>query len=215
MCIINFLNEYSGALTFLITAIYVIATIVICFANYTSAKVTKEQLQESKKQLEESKNQLRESKRQYEDTKRLNMMPYLQAESASGFTDHSLKLILKDDDLNGSEFFITIRIKNIGIGTAKDIRYKWNNFTGSYDRENFPIRALQSGEGQSISISFTYPRVVADCTMASLDLTYEDLLENSYTQRLLFSFEKYPRELRFKSHVMYPPCIIDKENCHA
>lgn len=215
MCIIEFLNKYDGALMVIITAIYVIATIVICIANYTSAKATKAQLEESKKQLEESKKQLKESKRQYEDTKRLNMMPYLQAETARGPTDHDLELVLNADDLGGGNYILKIQIKNIGNGTAKDIRYKWNNFTGSFDRGDFPIRALQSGDGQSITISLTRPSFFADYTIASFDLTYEDLLENSYTQRLLFCFEKTQAGLSLKSYFMCPPYAVDKEDDNA
>lgn len=37
-----------------ITAIYVLATIIICFANYKSAKATREQVAEAKRQYEES-----------------------------------------------------------------------------------------------------------------------------------------------------------------
>lgn len=201
MCIIEFLNDYNGALMVIITTIYVVATIIICIANYNSAKATREQL--------------KESKHQYEDTRRLSMMPYLQAETASGLTDYGLKLALKTDDLDGGTYVLKIQIKNIGNGTAKDIRYKWNNFTESYDQGDFPIRALQSGDRQSISISFAQPRVIADYTMASFDLTYEDLLENTYTQRLMFCFEKSQTGLRLKNHAMCPPYVVDKENTNA
>ena len=37
-----------------ITAVYVVATIFICWANIRSAKATKEQIEESKRQFEES-----------------------------------------------------------------------------------------------------------------------------------------------------------------
>ena len=184
-----------------ITAIYVVATIFICKANIKSAQTTKEQIEESK--------------RQYEETKRLGMMPYFQAETFDGLTDHKLKLILKDDDFNGGDYILHIRIKNIGNGTAKDIRYKWNNFTQCYDKGIFPIRALKSGDGQSISISFARPAIIADYTMASFDLTYEDLLENSYMQRLVFCFEKGKTGLTLKSYAMCPPCVLDKENSNA
>ena len=45
-----------------ITAVYVVATILICYANLKSARATREQVLESQ--------------RQFEETKRLERMPY-------------------------------------------------------------------------------------------------------------------------------------------
>ena len=108
-----------------------------------------------------------------------------------------------------------LTLKNIGKGTAKDIRYKWNNFTGSYDRGVFPLRSLLSGESKTILISFARPRVQADITFTSIDFTYEDLLENTYLQRLLFSFKKQKGEIVLDSFLMCPPYVQPKETTHA
>lgn len=51
--IINYLNDNSGAMTFLITVIYVVATILICWANIKSAKASKVQLEEMRRQYAE------------------------------------------------------------------------------------------------------------------------------------------------------------------
>ena len=201
MQILNFFNEYSGALTVLVTAAYVIATIFIWKANYNSAKASKAQLEESK--------------RQYEDTKRLSMKPYLQAENYDGLTNHQLTLSLVSNDADGGQYILKINIKNIGNGTAKNICYKWNNFAKSYNRGDFPIRALKSGDAQSVKIIFSCPKAFADVTFASLDLTYEDLLENSYVQRLQFGFENKNGTFRLINYLMAPPCSIEKENAHA
>ena len=53
MKFIEFLNSNSGALTLLVTIVYVAATIIICWANYQSAKASREQLDEMKKQYED------------------------------------------------------------------------------------------------------------------------------------------------------------------
>ena len=50
---LTFLDEHNGAVMVIITAIYVLATIGILFANLRSAKATREQLIESKRQYEE------------------------------------------------------------------------------------------------------------------------------------------------------------------
>lgn len=49
--IIAYLNDNSGAMTFLITAVYVVATIFICWANIQSANASKAQLEEMKGQF--------------------------------------------------------------------------------------------------------------------------------------------------------------------
>ena len=53
MQFLSFLNNYSGALTVIVTVIYVIATIAICFANLKSAKASNRQVEEMKREFEE------------------------------------------------------------------------------------------------------------------------------------------------------------------
>ena len=50
---LELLNANSGGLTFLITVVYVIATIAICKANIHSANASKKQLEEMQKQYAE------------------------------------------------------------------------------------------------------------------------------------------------------------------
>ena len=51
---IEFLDIHAGSLTFIVTFVYVIATIFICIANIRSAKATREQVAEQKRQFDES-----------------------------------------------------------------------------------------------------------------------------------------------------------------
>lgn len=53
MGIIEFLDQHSGSLTVIITLVYVVATVMICWANFRSAKASREQLLEMRKQYEE------------------------------------------------------------------------------------------------------------------------------------------------------------------
>lgn len=50
---IRFLDCHEGSLMVLITAVYVLATILICWANIKSAKAVREQLAEARRQYEE------------------------------------------------------------------------------------------------------------------------------------------------------------------
>lgn len=51
---IEFLDIHAGSLTFIVTLVYVIATIFICIANVKSAKATRKQVAEQKRQFDES-----------------------------------------------------------------------------------------------------------------------------------------------------------------
>lgn len=51
--VIEFLDQHSGSLMVIITMVYVVATAMICWANFRSAKASKEQLLEMRKQFEE------------------------------------------------------------------------------------------------------------------------------------------------------------------
>lgn len=49
--LISYLNDNSGAMTFLVTIVYVVATIFICWANIQSANASKAQLKEMQRQF--------------------------------------------------------------------------------------------------------------------------------------------------------------------
>ena len=53
MTFICFLDRHSGSLTFIVTFVYVLATIAICVANIRTANVSHKQLAEARKQFEE------------------------------------------------------------------------------------------------------------------------------------------------------------------
>ena len=54
MNVITWLNDNNGFIMALLTFVYVVATILICFFNYKSAKATNEQTKESYEQFIES-----------------------------------------------------------------------------------------------------------------------------------------------------------------
>ncbi|MBR4702545.1 MAG: hypothetical protein IKO91_01755 [Oscillospiraceae bacterium] len=188
-----------------ITAVYVIATILISAANIKSAKATREQLAESR--------------RQYEDKKRMEIMPYIQFDKVetAGLADQKLMLSLNSGGSISSVFPIVLRMKNIGNGAAKDISYiyEWDNHAQKYDRGAFPIQALSSGESGSLKIEFRYTQTMDDQSAAFI-LRYRDLLENEYSQQLSISFKsKGDTTLQFGGLVTSSPVLISGENHNA
>ena len=163
-----------------ITAVYVVATIFILYANIKSANATRDQLTESK--------------RQYEDKKRLEIMPYFEVRICGNITDfhECIHLALSSQNAeNGTVIDQRISIKNIGLGPAKDIRYTWNNLDGEYDQNDLEFTAILPGENKDVNIDFyaehkdDFSEYVAP---VSIILTYCDLLENKYHLSIDFVF---------------------------
>ena len=184
----------------IITAVYVVATICICVANFKSANASKKQLEESTKQ--------------YEENKRLEAMPYLQFDSATGsLTDYKMVLSLVSGDTNGGTNPAIFEIKNIGRGTVKDIMFDWENLSGQKtDKEWFPIKSLCSGDLRTINLNFLAPREKPEKEKAVFTFYYTDLLENMYIQPVeLFFVKGSLLSVQYKNHNTQPPKYIGKK----
>lgn len=200
--LIAYLDEHSGSLTFLATAVYVIATIFICYANLRSAKATREQVAESK--------------RQFKETKRLEMLPYLQFESIESLDNQPaakpLSLSLESKRMGqlvkGSCFYV----KNIGCGTARDVTCIWHPLKGDAVQLDFPIRALQSGGQEVLKTYFISPTQKTENTVASLEISFKDLLGYQYIQSIEFKFKYTLRDTwDYKNCITNPPKIVEQE----
>ena len=211
MTFICFLDRHSGSLTFIVTFVYVLATIAICWANITSANA--------------AKRQLKESKRQYEDTKRLEIMPYLQFEfykdpigCFSNWTPDFRLLFDVSEKKEGEEKKNGMRkiiIRNIGNGTATDIQYTLNNLTSSYKREDFPVRVLQTGEDKKATFEYRYPVIEYDSPEICFLMKYKDLLNNCYEQKVSFLFQKKNDIIGIKNIAVASPVLKGKEKSNA
>lgn len=186
MSFILFLDTHSGSLTFLITVVYVVATIFICWANIKSANASKDQVKAAKEQTKAANRQLEEMKREYEDTKRLQMMPYFEILVHDDIRDfvECIGLAISDRKAENSTVIDRrVSIKNIGLGVAKDFTYTWCNLDGSYHRNDLDFTAFAPGDEKSIYFDF-YAEHKDDFSEyeapVSIVFTYRDLLENKY-----------------------------------
>ena len=186
MSFILFLDTHSGSLTFLITVVYVVATIFICWANIKSANASKDQVKAAKEQTKAANRQLEEMKREYEDTKRLQMMPYFEIMVHDDIRDfvECIGLAISDRKAENSTVIDRrVSIKNIGLGVAKDFTYTWCNLDGSYHRNDLDFTAFAPGDEKSIYFGF-YAEHKDDFSEyeapVSIVFTYRDLLENKY-----------------------------------
>jgi len=174
--ILIFLESYSGAFTFLITVVYVVATIFICFANIKSAQASRAQIAESQKQFEE--------------TKRLECMPFLQMEISNERENPNFDFDLPLVDDN-KEYTISkiVKLKNIGNGTATTITYSWySRGLKSMQSDYPPINAIMKGDEYYILISCDTNEEMPMETDAILTFGYNDLLGHSYEQKVILHF---------------------------
>ncbi len=193
MRIIDFLNTNHEALMVIITFVYVVATVAICWANIKSAIATRDQLAESKKQ--------------YNETKRLENMPccYLNAEEKRNGLFESVELTEKitgDIISKGFEF----EIENIGKGIAKDTRILIStNLIKLKEIAAFPFVPIQKSAHEERLIPLLF---FADKggfkngkLFATLIVQYNDLLNNAYKQsvNLVFSIDGKDMILELKS----------------
>lgn len=201
--IIDMLNNYSSLLTFIVTTVYAVITVFILRANKRSADA--------------SFSQIEESKRQFEENQRLEIMPYIQFESADGLPTTYTELKLSLVNVNSSreeskdETFL-LRVKNIGHGTATAIKCTWENFTKC---RSFPVTALQNGDEQSFRARVLFPEKTFKGKKAILTLFYCDLLHNQYEQKveLTFTYDNFNRRVQLTCiNVQSPRFIKESSN---
>ena len=161
-----------------ITAIYVVATIAIWFANKKSARMTEKQLKESRAQFEESK--------------RLETMPFLQLEIPIENNPplFEIELDLCEGDTTDTLYKI-VKLKNLGNGAATNIIYTWKrNHTCNQVCDYPPINAIMHGDSYYFQLTFYIDGTVETGTSGTLIWQYDDLLGNSYEQRVSLVFDE-------------------------
>ena len=161
-----------------ITGIYVVATIFICIFNAKSAKETHEQVTESKRQFEESK--------------RLETMPFLQLEIP---TENETPLFEVELDLCGEEptdtLYKIVRLKNLGNGSAANINYTWKCALLSAPLYGYPpVNAIMHGDSYYFQLTLNTDETIETGTTGILIWQYDDLLGNSYEQKVCLIFDE-------------------------
>ena len=203
--ILDFLNDNQGALMVLITTVYVIATVVITCANIKAAKATRAQIAESR--------------RQYEDKKRLEIMPFIQFETTrAGSFNHVHNILCPSPNGIMLKSGITpLQMKNIGLGTAKDIKYsfRWEDGLECCENEAFPVQALFSNENQTIKIITQHPVITNKELTGAITFSYRDLLDNEYKQELELQYSQGSTLFTLQSLSVSSPIQIKKENENA
>ncbi len=157
-----------------ITAIYVIATIFICIANFRAAKATREQVAESKLQLEE--------------TQRLQVMPYLQLEFSDTDDREGVPCTffeMRNDKEDFTSARVQASIKNIGLGIAHHTKI---TVTTQYKKDDgypaFDIVMPPNCEKKTYA-QFNVKKYDGDTGRVeniSVHFKYDDILGNTYTQ---------------------------------
>ena len=191
---IKFLDTHSGSLTFLVTTIYVIATIFICIFNGRSARATHEQLIEMK--------------REHQENIRLEFMPYFEI----NFGPFNKRI-------HKSTGLVHILSEGVGIELGPDVRAATNNMNlkniGKYvatsiqldiqykdAKIHYPIKDLTINPGVEEYLDFFFKLSYDDVydlspssspyKSAELVIKFDDILGNHYTQTAYVSFACNP-----------------------
>ncbi len=193
---IIYLNKNSGALTFLITTVYVIATIAICLANIMSANA--------------SRRQLLEAKRQYEDEKKLKLMPCIQvkkiatAREVHGIISYTIQQKQASDTWVEESFLF--EITNVGHDIARNVNYYWLDQVDDKinNRFRYHIESLPIGDRRVAQINFR--TVPTNChTTVILKIIFQDLIGNHYFQCLTFCFSVFRNKIELDTYAMKAP----------
>lgn len=159
-----------------ITLVYVIATCIICKANITSAKATKEELAEIKRQFDESK--------------RLEYMPFFQLNVATSESPRAE--ILLDHSEGVTEYiYQVVALKNVGNSTATTIIYDWT-FQEKTQSDVFPINAIMRGDTYYFQLTIgsnTQKNDIMNDCIGLLLLQFNDILGHTYTQKMFVHFD--------------------------
>lgn len=160
----------------IITLLYGIATGFICWANFRSAKA--------------SRDQLTEMKREHEEAIRLQIIPFLQIEeTAESSYSLELELPLTEEETSDWSMQNTVRFRNLGNGAATNIIYTWGcKATGVSSSEAFPINAIKAGDEYKICLTFDCFKNQIESTTGILRLQFDDMRGYTYTQQFYFSF---------------------------
>ena len=191
-----------------ITAIYVVATIVICVFNYKTAKAANLQIQESK--------------RQFDETRRLQIMPYLQVTitpKKDGEIWNPLPeawFIISDSDKDNtvrSDYYISF--ENIGLGMLHHTKILWNS--KSKHNDGYPAKdiVMAINSPWRITGAFFAERAESDDPFkakridCSIDVTYEDLIGNSYSQKVEMLFLVHHTKIDLVYYYISPPVLTE------
>lgn len=169
-----------------ITAIYVVATILILRANKKSARA-------AEKQIEQAKEQIEESERQFLESQRLSCMPFLQLEYDEIPHNGTFFIGLYPDCYHSETNTYELGegednyfwLKNIGNGAAANLSCIWKYSNGKFESKVFPINGLMHRDKYPVILFVEKNKRME----VKLEWIFTDLLGNEYTQKVDLCFE--------------------------
>ena len=183
----------------IITAIYVIATIIICYFNYKTMKISQEQIKEMKKQ--------------FINTRNLSHMPILKVEKIDACdslnvngenTYYISDATSKNSHLNTMYF----KVINIGHDVAQEVFYEWENYHKRYTK--FHISSLPVNDYRIIKITFASNINKSDFHFPSMTITFMDINKVRYTQNLYFHLRSEDGRIQYINSSISAPRLKTK-----
>lgn len=133
-----------------------------------------------------------DGKKRESETKRLECMPFLQLEipQQNVNTLFEIELPLCKDNASDT-IYKNLILRNLGNGTAANITYTWK-----FDKQEIcecgypPINAIMKGDQYSFQLTLDADDTLSNNSVAVLNFGFDDLLGNSYEQRVALVFEE-------------------------
>ncbi len=190
-----------------ITAIYVIATILIYRSNNKAVQTAQEQIEESK--------------RQFAETQRLQVMPYLQLELTDGKINengdpvcpYTIFEISSADKANMIRATYFLKLLNVGVGMLHHSKVQWNSLSKHDDGYPAEDIVIPPGISWETNVLFTAAKnesedplkqKTAKCT---INVDFEDLLGNKYNQKANLIFLISHKDIRLIHYHLKCPCL--------
>ena len=166
--------------------------------------------------------QIQESKRQIDETRRLQIMPYLQVTITPKKDDEIWNpvpeawFIISDSDKEStvrSDYYISF--ENIGLGMLHHTKILWNS--KSKHNDGYPAKdiVMAINSPWRITGAFFAERAESDDPFkakridCSMDVTYEDLIGNTYSQKVEILFLIHHTKIDLLYYFISPPVLME------
>jgi hypothetical protein len=151
--------------------------------------------------------------------KRLEKIPYLEVkfdnwmlkeERSIDLPNLYLTITRSENDSSSSNAGRSLKIYNIGLGMATDLKAKWISGEIVYDI-TLPINILKCDESHKLNILTTakLPEKESYCYNSSLLFEYKDLLGNQYFQEVNITFDVHRHHTSIQSYEVKAPQHIE------
>lgn len=139
--------------------------------------------------LKQNNKVLKQSSNQFVESLRLESQPFLQMELVDDLSTNSprYEITIPNENDKVERIYTVCKIKNVGNGTATNLRFTWKAEGKSYS-DAFPVNAIMKGDEYFFQVTLE-KEIDNDELNIILLWGYEDILGNTYEQKSFLYYE--------------------------